>query len=85
MLPDETLNEKAAELMLTRPELMLQVHAKHMHAPWGGGRESLEFSGEVRLGSGQGSRLKGAPAVFVGESVGRNPGLWVANCAHGRF
>lgn len=81
MLPDKTLNEKAAELMLTRPELMLQVHAKHMHAPSGG----LEFSGEVRPGSGQGSRLKGAPAVFVGESVGTNPGLWVANCAHGRF
>lgn len=38
MLPDKTFNEKVVKLILTRPELMLQVHAKHMQEPWGGGK-----------------------------------------------
>lgn len=64
---------------------MLQVHAKQGEGGWAG--QGLEFSGAVRLGSEQGRRLKGAPAVFVGESASggpkprRNPGLWGANCA----
>ncbi len=50
--------------------------------------QTLEFKGEVRLRSEEGKRLKGAPAVFVGESQRagpaprRRPGLLLANCAH---
>lgn len=72
-------------MILTRPELTLQVHAKHMQEPSGGRGQSLEFSGEVRLGSEQGGRLNGVPAALVGESVRsgaqsqEEPGPSVAN------